>query len=62
MHLANGDINTLFSGFKDNSVFQKGVLKMLCSIPNTEANNVELNVFETEALNRIESLGNRLMQ
>lgn len=62
MHLGNGNINTLFLGFKDNSVFWKGVLKMLCYIPNTEANNMELKVFETEALNVIESLGKRLVR
>lgn len=35
---------------------------MLCYIPNTEANNMKLKVFETEALNVVESLGKRLVQ
>lgn len=64
MHLANGNINTLLLAMlcKDNYLFWKGVLKMLCDILNMEASNMKLKGFETEVLSTVESLGEKLVR
>lgn len=62
MHLANGIINTLLLAMlsRHDSLFWEGVLKILRDISNTEANNMKLKGFQTEAWNTVESLGKSL--
>lgn len=44
---------------KGDSLCWKGVLNMLCCIPNAEANSMNLKAFKTEALDNFQSLGKK---